>query len=218
MAQTLTIEEKRARRFAFMREIYQVTDGSRMEIVDMFEIGEKFGWDQAETSNVVDYLASEGLLEYMTMGGGIGITHAGAVEVEESVSHPEKPTHHFPPVNLIHIGSMVNSSLIQDSAGSHQQNVTIQMASLPDISNLVTRFLADEVLSSAELTEDDRDELRVELQSAQLQLQAKQPKLDRVRESMARVAQLSAGAALAGGGLAKLSEYAMEIHKLVPGI
>ena len=42
------------------------------------------------------------------------------MQVEKAVSEPDKPTDYFPAVNVISIGSMINSSIQQAGHGSHQ--------------------------------------------------------------------------------------------------
>jgi hypothetical protein len=50
----------------------------------MWELGEELGFSKEEINQIVDYLAADRLLKHMTFGGGISITHAGVVTVEDS--------------------------------------------------------------------------------------------------------------------------------------
>ena len=54
------------------------------------------------------------------MGGIISITHYGIKEVEDAKASPAQPTHHFPAVNVINVGSMVNSAIQQASPDALQ--------------------------------------------------------------------------------------------------
>jgi hypothetical protein len=100
------LTEKRANRLRLINDVYERTDGDTSEALDMWQLGEELGFESDETQKIVDYLVGEGLLEYRAIGGVVGITHAGVVQVEAALSHPEQPTHYFPAViNVLHVGT-----------------------------------------------------------------------------------------------------------------
>jgi hypothetical protein len=78
------IEELRQKRLQFLFHLYKTVGGQRFAITNMWELGEELGFSKEEVNQLVDYLAADHLLKHMTFGGGISITHAGVVAVEDS--------------------------------------------------------------------------------------------------------------------------------------
>src|ERR1044071_3140502 len=96
-----SIDDKKAQRFQFLKNVYDRTGAKRLEIVNMGDVGEDRGWPQEMTDAVTDYLVGEGLIKFWTIGGGIGITHQGVKEVERALDNPNQSTTYFPPVQYI---------------------------------------------------------------------------------------------------------------------
>src|SRR6267154_1098308 len=162
------LEEKRANRFRFLNAVYELTDGQRQSMVSMWEIGDGLNLSRDEVANTVQYLVGESLVEHIAMGGEIGITHYGIVQVEEALSEPERPTHYFPPVvNIMHVHSMVNSQVQQGSHGSSQSQ-QINQNDLSAIRDLIAG-LADAVGTSG-LTTAAQAELEAEIATLQAQI------------------------------------------------
>lgn len=137
-APTLTVKEKRERRAAFMRRLYEMTDGNRSRRVDYRQFGEAFGWPEIEAFAVAQYLVDEGLADWKALGGLLGITHAGVVEVEQLLQAPDKPTQHFEPVTNIHV-VVQGDNLGQIQAGTNSSSQVANAAS-PQVIEL---FLAE---------------------------------------------------------------------------
>ena len=79
----MDIAQKKKNRYEFLNKLYDVTDGDSSLIVDMWELGKEINIERRDISNIVDYLKGEYLIEPMTLGGGISITHEGILEIEE---------------------------------------------------------------------------------------------------------------------------------------
>lgn len=82
-------------RYRFLRSVFDSTGGNTRSWVNMWDVGEELGLSREETSEAEEYLQGEGLIDSLTLGGGIVITHAGVVEVEASIENPDEPTDHF---------------------------------------------------------------------------------------------------------------------------
>lgn len=211
----LPVEEKRKLRFGFMKALYDATDGSSVETVEMFALGEALGWDRGRVSNVVEYLEGEGLVEYVDLGGGISITHRGVVEVEQALTEPAQPTEHFPPVSIISVGMMVGSQISQASPGSSQ---VIDI--IPQLDDVVTllRELREVVLPAVDFAEEDQSEFAAELGTVEQQLRSSRPKADFIRASLSRMAEMLRTASTTAGSAVQLTEYARRLHELLPGV
>jgi hypothetical protein len=115
----MTIDELREARFRFLNAVYEASGGDEYIWPDWSELAQPLGFDERLTHRILDYLVGEGLLKIWA-AGHVGITHEGIREVENARTHPNQSTHYFPPVNVIMIGSMVNSVIQQASPGAHQ--------------------------------------------------------------------------------------------------
>src|SRR5262245_7049868 len=116
----MSLEQMKADRFKFLKALYDASGGDRFKYFHLGRLGDVLGFDQQRTLVIGDYLKDEGLIAYHAFGPIIGITHHGIREVEEALSAPEQPTHYFPAVNVISIGSVVNSTIAQASTDVSQ--------------------------------------------------------------------------------------------------
>jgi len=178
-----TLAKEKEARLAFTRAVYKATEANEHAFVNMFEIGESLELDHATTQRVMQYLNGEGILRYVALGGTIGITHAGIVEVESAIANPDTPTLHFPAVNFISIGTMTNSQLSQGSTASSQTQTTgITAAQLVDVAKFLAEFR--QALPSLPLSDDAKSEAQAELQTADAQVHSSKPKVHILKESL----------------------------------
>ena len=161
----------------------------------MFEIGKMLGLTQDESQHITDYLEGEGLIEYHTIGGGILITHYGIVQVEEALSHPEKPTQYFPPINIIQVGQMFQSQVQQASEGG-QQTLTITGAATSEIHALLAELKS--AIGSMKLDLQTQKDLAGEITTIEGQMQTSKPKKSIIKESLTSLRTIleQSGAAL----------------------
>lgn len=113
----LTLDEKRALRLQIMTEIYAASDGSMGVVFRSDELVSSHAWPRGPAREAIAYLKQEGLLRAAAWGA-VSITHAGVVEVEQSLTSPDLPTDHFPAsTNIITVhASVIGSSLQQAGA------------------------------------------------------------------------------------------------------
>jgi hypothetical protein len=214
---TTPLEEKRRRRLLFMRRLYESTNGSRLAGINMWSLGSELGWDRAEVDNVIEYLEGEGLVEYIGMGGEIAITHAGVVEVEQSLSNPEEETLHFPAaVNIINVENMYGSQIQQGTTGSAQEGHFLSDVAADSLRAALAALRAD--LGDVVLDAEDRSELEAEIGTAEQQLGSSRPKLATIRGSAQRVTQLLTRATVVTGSAVQLAAHVERLHELLPGI
>ncbi len=92
------LEERQKNRWLLLRKIYEITEGlPDKDNINVYRVGEQLGWNTEEIEATFDYLQGEGLLQGVTVGGGIKLTHKGIKEVEE---YPNKLTLDFPNQNV----------------------------------------------------------------------------------------------------------------------
>ncbi|MGH3008398.1 MAG: hypothetical protein ACRDLM_03195 [Gaiellaceae bacterium] len=195
-------DEIRAQRFAFLRAVYDETDGTTDRMVQMNEIGAKLSFDEELTDKVVSYLIGENLLEWAAMGGLIELTHWGLKEVEEVLSTPQQPTEHFLPLvvaeNVLQIGSMTNSQIQQGTSGSVQTLAPLDVESLRGLTNDLRALITE-----LDLEREEEEEFYAELVTIDAQLASPRPKPAIIRESLGSARRIIEAAI--GGGLATAS-------------
>jgi hypothetical protein len=87
------LEERQKNRWLLLRKVYEIAEGiSEKDSINVYKVGEQLGWSTEETEAAFDYLQGEGLLQGLTVGGGIKLTYQGVKEVED---YQIKPTLHF---------------------------------------------------------------------------------------------------------------------------
>ena len=212
-----TLDEKKALRRAIMVGIYEASDGSPRASFKARDLAAEVGADPAATGQAVKYLMQEGLLTG-TGWGMVSITHAGVVEVEQSLDAPDAPTVHFPPGNHITVnGSVIGSTFQQAGAGSTQSAEVVSEWTRSELVELLGRIRKEALGAFAE-DSDERDELETELDVLDRQLASKNPKRAAIAAGVAQVAAVLGSASSATNSIETLSQFAEQLHRTLPGI
>jgi hypothetical protein len=191
-------DEIRAHRFAYLKEVYDETGGSRTQFVSLKEIGDKLGFDDELTDKIVSYLVDEDLLDQVSQGFA-RLAHPGLKEVEEVLDTPDQATEHFPALvvaeNYIRVGAMHGSQIQQGTTGSVQSQAPLDVDRLRD--------LVEEIRASSAalaLGDDDQRELQASISTAEAQLDSSRPNRSILRESLSsthRILESAVGSGLA---------------------
>jgi hypothetical protein len=198
MTTSQDIQEMRKKRFVFLRKCYEVSEGSTLQIFEMWKVGEELGFDRKLTGVVTEYLDGEDLIKYTTLGGGISITHRGIVEIEQALGDPDEPTDHFPPLNVIYVGQMIDSQIQQASPAAAQ--VTFREGKDEEL-----RALVESLSNSIEefgLDDQEKSDLQAEILTIEAQTSKSKPNRTIIAESLRSIRTIleqAAGAALAVG-------------------
>lgn len=195
-------------RYTFLKKVYKLSNADVYEILDMWDVGSNCGLSRNQTSNVFNYLAGEGLVKSMAIGGGFSITHKGIKQIEKAVSNPNVKTQYFPPINIINIGHMEHSQVQQNTESSNQINID----SFTGYDEL-KRFLSDvrEKLSSINLEEDDRQEIESDISTLDSQIKSSRPKNKIIHESLGSIKRILESVA----GSIITQELLIQIHVLL---
>lgn len=188
----MDIKEKKTLRFQFLKTIYDKTEEGYTRL-DGEDIGRELNIKKDEASKIIQYLIDENLLEGMGSGLGVVITHYGILEVEEALSHPDKPTEHFPPINIISIGTMNNSVIQQGSPGGSQHIENKIKQSNPDLKEFLVS-LKDNI-QKLNLSFDAQNEMLAEILTAEAQSNSPKPKISILNESLKTIRNLLEGVA-----------------------
>lgn len=177
-----SVERKRAQRLAFMRRLYERTDGELLEEIPQETLANDLGWDLKTTNRVFDYLINEGLAECPSFGGGASITHEGVREVERALTEPDQPTEHFPPAVTVHfhgnvVGSQVQAGTVR--SGQHQVAAEIDRGCALHVVNELRNVLADGRVDPAV-----RAQGQASLVAVEAQLNLEKPNAGLLREGL----------------------------------
>lgn len=198
------LEIKKANRFKFLNALYEFTNGDTNAVVNLRSIGEICGLSPNEAESAMLYLHNEHLAEHRTIGGGVGITHHGVVQVEQALAAPSRPTQYFPAVVNINVGTMVNSQIQQGTSESHQHQSIKQndIQSLHEFLTELSTALPSLKLKSADSCEVDADIATLNAQAASPK--PKRPIITESLKSLRRVLEEAAGHAVSSDLLPKL--------------
>ncbi|PZX62973.1 hypothetical protein [Hydrotalea sandarakina] len=177
----MLLEQKKKNRFLFLNCLYESSNGDTGAMFDMWEVGKELKLNSDETSQIVDYLIGEHLIESRALGGIIGLTHWGIKEVEQAIENPSKPTEHFLPLNIINIGTMTNSTLQQGTTNS-TINFNYNTQTAVDIEKIVSQL--NDIKDSLNLSNELQSELLSEIQTIEIQKKSSKPKSIIITESL----------------------------------
>ena len=138
------------------------------------------------------------------MEGNIGISHKGIVEVEAALNNPDKPTHYFPPANIIHINQMTNSN-IQQASPEATQVVTFEESKYEELIEVIISL--KESIDQLGLEPQQKSELQADIKTMETQTSSPNPKPTIITEclgSIKRILEGATGSVLASGLLIKI--------------
>ena len=173
----------RSQRLAFLRAVYDTARGRTNAGFLQTALAAELGFDDELSDTIAQYLVDEGLLRWFTMGH-LAITHAGIVEIESGIAHPNAPTEHFPPVviaeSYLHIGGSVIGSAIQQGTTGSTQSVSVHGLDAGGIRDVLGELRA--ALMGVDLPPEIENELEAEMTTIDVQVASPNPKSSILRE------------------------------------
>jgi hypothetical protein len=187
----MNFDEKKKRRFEFLRKLYDMSDGISLNIVTK-DLANACAMDYGtEASQIGLYLNNEGLVSWISFDI-IYITHKGIKVVEDAIEKPDEPTDYFPPINyFIKVEKMHNSQIMQGSTGINQIfNLTENSSTeLKKFIELFEQRISELPFKS----EEDKSEAVAEVQTIKTQLTSPRPKVLIIQESIRSVTNILEG-------------------------
>ena len=191
------------KRFQFLERLFNLAEEDDLLRFDAFGIGKQLGFEEELTGKIIRYLSGEELITLATRGS-IAITHFGICEVEEALSNPDRPTDHFPPINIINITEMRNSQ-IQQSSPQATQLVIIDLEKRKELEELI--MLLKKSLDELDLEPIKKLDFQSEIQTLEAQMKKSKPNSTIINESFNSIRRIIEGIAysvLASGLLSKI--------------
>jgi len=203
------IKELQKHRSQFIKKLYDMVEGDESRIIHMENVGNELGFGRDYSFQIGSYLKGENLLEYVTSGGGVQLTHKGVQEVEEAIANPNEPTEHFAPFNIINIGTMNNSQIQQGTVNSTQTQI-IEQSKIPEIQGILQKI--SDSLEQLELQEPQKADLKTEIETITAQLKSSTPKKSIISECFGTITSIldnAASSALAAELIQALSSISL---------
>ena len=205
----VSIEEMKNKRFQFLNKLYEISEGNQDRIMYMQVIGEELNFDKDLTRKIAQYLKGEGLIQFISIGGGLSITHYGVVQIEKALSNPDTSTQYFPPVfNTISIGNMVNSQIQQASNDSQQMMITIDEQKVEKL-KIVIEELRNSI-DELELGREGKKDLEADISTLEAQIESSNPKkiiVDECLKSIRNILASATGGLLASSLVETITTY-----------
>ena len=180
------ITERQERRLKFMKQLHEATDGSTVKSAgaNAFDIGQALGFSDEMTRDVISYLLGKGLIESPFGASTFKLTHRGLVEFEEAVLHPDKPTEHFPAVNLLYVQNMIGSQVQQ---GTHASTMTGTFGTTDKelLRQFVTMLKTE--TATLPLSVEDRAEMQSDVTTIEAQMLSSRPKHPIIAASLSAI-------------------------------
>lgn len=197
------LDDRRRRRAAFMRALYELVDASTLASALPSAVAGPAGLTVQEAESVVEYLENDGLIEMQTFDGDVSITHRGIKEVEQSLARPDESTEHFPPAT-VYVAGDVYGLQAGTSRSTQQVEVAVDASALQAIEAFA--WALREVLD--DLPGDEREAARADLDTVDAQLRSPRPRRAVLREAVRSLRAVAEGAAGSGAfaGAAALAQ------------
>ncbi len=194
----MELKEKQRLRLAFLNELYELSEDENMRPIFGGDVAKKIGMvDMDAAYAIIKYLAGENLVEEGNVDSPppyyVIITHNGIKEVESANLHPDEPTEHFLPMNVLFVNTMIGSSIQQGTDRSNQTTIT-QPDSLKNIEGFFESL--NNNIDQLSLDSDSYQELKSEIETIQSQLKSPKPKtiiIKEVLESTRTILESAAG-------------------------
>ncbi|MFN1584607.1 hypothetical protein [Vibrio rotiferianus] len=199
------LKKKKKQRVDFLRKLYELSEGCVSNPINGAEVGAQIGLengDESILSDTVKYLESEDLVKVVVwlhgLPASVQLTHNGLKEIEDAVSFPDKPTEHFPPINILNVETMIGSNIQQGTVQS-SQCLKFNNSSIADIAKFIEELKGS--LNDLTLDKSTLQEMKAEIDTVDAQLTSPKPKVSILKEclsSIQRVLEATTGSAIGG--------------------
>ena len=190
----IDVDEMIKRRFQFLHEIYDLSNADINRYYQSYKVGEKLGYSNKLTTQVIQYLEKEGLIKFRTDAmTTISITHEGIKEVEQALTNPNEATEHFSPAKniIINIKEMTDSQIQIESPYAIQSKTSNKelLKKLTDLNECIKKGI-----EKLELKDDEKQELEADVQTIDAQLSSPKPKMNILKTCVSSIRRIMEGA------------------------
>jgi hypothetical protein len=183
------IQGKQGRRYLMLLKLWEAVGGKEHVTVDFMEVAKKAGFGEAEAEEIYDYFWSEGFFDNRIVVWGVSLSHRAIVEIEQSISNPNRGTEHFTSTVIQNFNAPVGSV----QTGSHSvANVTQHFgANASEVLNLIQELRQ----SFNSLPQDRRDEAIEVVDALEEEIQSPTPRKGRIKAFLSQIGSFAADTA-----------------------
>ena len=176
-----TVIRKQERRYQLLKELWNAVGGTEHKTVDFMLVAKDAGFDEQEATEIYDYFWGEGFFENRIVRWGVSLSHRAIVEMERSLSNPEKATEHFSTTVIQHFSGPVGA--VQTGPGT-TANVNQNIGpSMSEVAELIKKVRED----FHALPQGTREEALDVIDGLSEELQQPIPSKGKVRAFLAQV-------------------------------
>lgn len=199
-------------RDAYLRLLFERTGGRLNQVESSRELASALGFSESVRSDVEGYLRAEGLIEFVSMGPRVSLTHKGRIYCEGHQG-PTTAAPQMTPGQIVQIFGDVSDSNIGVAGGDvTQQHVGIDESTKAELGDYLA--LVAEFLDSAQLDEQLRAVVEANMQTLQSQMASPAPDRGILRRSVEVVQRVAESAAGSMGAHALLTAGAQLVEHL----
>lgn len=183
------VQEKQRRRYLMLHKLWEAVDGREHKTVDFMEVATQAGFSEEEAKEIYNYFTDEGFFANRRVVWGVSLSHKAIIEIEQSITNPNRDTEHFPSTVIQNFNGPVGSV----QTGSHSVAYVTQNfgASASDVMNLI-RELRQNLQT---LPPDQRQEAIEVVDALEEEVQSPAPRKGRIKAFLGQLGTFTANTA-----------------------
>lgn len=186
MSTSELVLKRQQNRYKILKAVYDA-GSNEYTPVNFSEIGKHLGLTREEINDAERYLVGERLVRLFDDQDGVCLTHQGILEVEASVSEPNKATTHFQPqVTQYYYGTIGAVQNASHSVATVNQNIG---ASTPELLQILSELR--ECLQKAMLSSEQRTEALELVDSIEDETKSSSPKQSKIKAFVKSLAEFA---------------------------
>jgi len=185
-----TTDNVKEKQFRFLYRLYQLSEGDENHPVEVGKIREEIGASNTFAKDIIDYLETEGLLNFQPGSDTVSITPGGDDEIENALINSDKATAHFPPMDKIYTTRKMEMDMSAASI-SDLQLVTIGSNKHRELKEVIG--LLKEAADQLGLDTQQNNTLQVEINTIEGQLLSSKPKANLIPKSLDSIRRILEG-------------------------
>lgn len=183
------IQQKQAKRYSMLLKLWEAVDCKEHKTVDFMKVAKGAGFNEEEAEEIYIYFMNEGFFGNRIVRWGVSLSHKAILEIEQSISNPNRDTEHFTSSVIQNFNAPVGSV---QTAPHSTSNVTQNFgANVSEVLNLI-----QELRQNFQTLPPDRREEAIEIIDAlEEEVQSSAPRKGRLKAFLNQLASFTADTA-----------------------
>lgn len=183
------VQEKQRRRYLMLHKLWEAVEGREHKTVDFMKVATQAGFSEEEAEEIYNYFTDEGFFADRRVVWGVSLSHKAIVEIEQSITRPNRGTEHFPSTVIQNFNAPVGSVLTGAGSVAHvTQNFG---TSASDVMRLLQELRRD----LQTLPPDERQEAIDVVDALEEEVQSPTPRKGRIKAFLGQLGTFTANTA-----------------------